>query len=232
MSQDAYSGVDNLEAMEEAKNYNRFLLDLFCSHTRPGTKTLDFGAGLGTFAEMARSRALDVHCLEPDDSLRERLHSRGFPSYASLEETHETFGFIYSLNVLEHIEDDIGALVALRRHLAPDGRIFIYVPAFPALFSSMDRKVGHFRRYTMPMMRERLDKAGLSPCAMRYADSLGFWASLLYKRFGSPQGDVKPGEVRTYDRFVFPVSRRLDRLTGSVFGKNLWVLAEHRKATR
>jgi hypothetical protein len=93
------------------------------------------------------------------------------------------------------------------------------------LFSSMDRKVGHFRRYTRRLLCVRLREAGFDIHQASYADSLGFIASLLYKWFGNDRGDLNPVALRNYDRFVFPVSRALDLLTNGFIGKNLVVAA-------
>ena len=40
-----YIGIANLEAMREAKKYNRFLVDLVLRVARPGYVIVDFGAG-------------------------------------------------------------------------------------------------------------------------------------------------------------------------------------------
>ena len=51
-----YTGTDNLEAMKEAVNYNRFLAALVAGEARPGERLLDFGAGVGTFAHALADR--------------------------------------------------------------------------------------------------------------------------------------------------------------------------------
>jgi predicted SAM-dependent methyltransferase len=55
---------------------------------------------------------------------------------------------IYSSNVLEHIEDDSRALNEMFAKLQINGKLAIYVPAFMFLFSDLDIKAGHFRRYS------------------------------------------------------------------------------------
>ena len=71
-----------------------------------------------------------------------------------------SFNYIYTLNVLEHIEDDAAALRSLHAKLTDGGKLLIYVPAFPVLYTSMDAKVGHVRRYTRDTLMTRVTAAG------------------------------------------------------------------------
>lgn len=221
----SYSGRDNLEAMRVADRYNAFLVDLVDKNARPADRMLDFGAGLGIFAEALRDKGHDVACLEVDGALRERLANRGFvaiESPAGLAD--DSLDYVYSLNVLEHIDDDVAALKALAPKLRRGGRCMIYVPAFPLLFSAMDRQVGHHRRYTSASLRDALQAAGFAVQRLEYADSLGFFASLAYRILGG-SGVLDPRSVRTYDRWIFPLSRALDRLTNRWIGKNVFAVA-------
>lgn len=63
-------------------------------------------------------------------------------------------------DVLEHIEADARWLQATYQLLAPGGRIYLTVPAFRALWSVDDDHAGHFRRYTLPGLRQVLESAG------------------------------------------------------------------------
>jgi SAM-dependent methyltransferase len=225
----AYTGVDNLEAMVEARRYNAFLTDAVLRAAGEARSALDFGAGVGTFAAMVRERGLDVSCVEVDADLRRVLSERGFTAYAGLEAVAaDSVPFAYSLNVLEHIEDDAAALRALASRLVPGGRVLLYVPAFQVLYSSMDRKVGHFRRYRRAGLLELVRAAGLQPERAEYVDSLGWLASLVFKAIGNAEGDLSPRSVALYDRFVFPASRLLDLGLNRLLGKNLLVVASRR----
>ena len=128
--------------------------------------------------------------------------------------------------MLEHIEDDSGALSVLHDRLKPGGRIIIYVPAFGVLFSSMDRLVGHHRRYRRRELSEKLRATGFAIESAYYVDSLGFFSALAYRLIGKETGVISPGAVKIYDRFLFPLSRLLDRLVLGSFGKNLVVVAD------
>jgi len=222
----AYAGTENLEVMKEAALYNRYLIRLVAAHIRPGDTVLDFGAGVGTFAYPLRARGIDLVCVEPDAASRGGLERAGFRTHAALAGIADgSVNFIYTLNVLEHIADDRGALRALARTLAPGGRILVYVPAFQMLFSSMDRKVGHLRRYRRRPLERMVGEAGLRVARSQYVDSLGFPATLVYRTVGSAHGDINRTALTLYDRVVFPISLVLDKLVSRWLGKNLLVIA-------
>jgi SAM-dependent methyltransferase len=222
LSSAEYSGIANLEVMEEAVRYNDFLARLVVSVAPPGGRLLDFGAGTGRFAGRVAAQGFDVVCVEPDRRLRGELERKGLRATADLAGVPSgSIDAVYSLNVLEHIEDDAAALEGLRRVLKPGGRLLLYVPAFMMLYSAMDRRVGHVRRYRKQPLARLVRNAGFTVEEVRYADSLGFAASIALKLFGSRSGDLSPGTVRFYDRWLFPLSRALDRILSPVVGKNL-----------
>ena len=221
-----YTGIDNLEIMAEAVNYNRFLSMLIRKQITPGMRVLDIGAGIGTFAKMLHEEGYKVTCFEPDAKQAEHIRSIGLDSVQALETlAPASFDFIYSLNVLEHIEDDKVASVQWLRLLVPDGRLLIYVPAFQLLYSSMDKKVGHFRRYTKRSLSEMTNGTGGHVVVSRYVDSFGFLASLLYKYGNDGTGSLNRYVLNIYDKFVFPVSRVIDVITGGLIGKNVYIIA-------
>jgi SAM-dependent methyltransferase len=222
MQQQAYSGVDNLEVMQEAVNYNRYLLDTVRRYAPAGGKVLDFGAGSGQFAVPLAELGMDVTALEPDQLLQQRLRAKGLRAVGSTDELPDgSFDYIYTLNVLEHIEDDAGALRSLHAKLSSHGKLLIYVPAFPVLYTSMDTKVGHVRRYTRQTLTSCVTAAGFRIERVAYADSVGFFATLLFKAIGNDDGNVSIGALKLYDRLVFPISRALDQVAQRWFGKNL-----------
>ena len=230
MSQDArfeYSGTANLEVMAEAVRYNAFLNAWVYGGVSGAAAVLDFGAGLGTFARALSARGLSVRCVEPDAAQRAVIAEAGLPVHASLQEVQPAaLDLVYTLNVLEHIEDDLQALADIRRVLRHGGRLFVYVPAFQCLYSSMDQRVGHVRRYRKAELVEKLRQAGYRVSRAEYVDSLGFLAAWVYKTTDRSGGHLNLRALAFYDRWCFPVSRWLDRLGCCYwFGKNVLVEA-------
>jgi SAM-dependent methyltransferase len=225
-SQLSYTGVDVLETLEGATNYNSLLLDLILKNSQGRSRMLDFGAGTGTFAKLLRTKGIEVVCVEPDTHLAEGLIRDGFLTFNDLSDVSDgSFEFIFTLNVLEHVEDDWTSFRRLASKLAKGGRILVYVPAFQILWTSLDEKVKHCRRYRRAGLQRLARSAGLTVCKTRYADSVGFFAALGFKVLGNKNGDLSARAVSLYDRCIVPLSRLLDLLVGRLFGKNVYLIA-------
>ncbi len=226
----AFTGTDNLEVMTEAVNYNRFLRDSVLEYVRPGAKVLDFGAGPGTFADLMAESGVKVDCLEPDKSLQRLLSDKGHHviDYDSWTEQTGSYDVIYLLNVLEHIKNDQEAAEQIAALLRPGGRVIVYVPAYEMLFSAMDYKVEHFRRYRRPQLQRIVRNTGLRIERSIYCDPMGFFATLAYRIGGRRDGSISIPALKAYDRMVFPLSRALHPVTGKMFGKNILVVASAR----
>ncbi len=222
-----HSGGENLEVMQEAVRYNRYLRELVRRNAGFAETALDFGAGIGTFSSAVDLPPARVHCVEPDARARDVLSDQGYQVHADLSDVDDAaVQYVFSLNVLEHIENDAAALANLHRVLEPGGRLFLYLPAFNLLFTSMDAHVGHHRRYRLSGIKKLLLQAGFEVEKKAYADALGFFATLAFKLVGSSEpAPLNPRIVRLYDRYCFPLSRALSVPLAGVLGKNLYVVA-------
>ena len=224
-----YTGVSTLEVLTSAVKYQRFLTGLLTRAAgvpAAGGKVADFGAGLGALSRDARSLGWQVTCIELDPGLRARLHADGFDAAESLDDiSPRSLDFLYSYNVLEHIEDDTGVVSAFHRVLKPGAPLLLYVPAFALLYGPLDRAVGHVRRYRRKGLTDLVESAGFTVEVCHYCDSLGFAAALAYRGVGDRSGQLDERAVKLYDRILFPSSRRLDYFAQRFFGKNLVLIA-------
>jgi SAM-dependent methyltransferase len=192
------------------------------------TSICEFGAGTGFLADIfSKNYGLSPVCVELDPQLCEHIKKKGYTAVRHLSELPNQFDAIYTSNVLEHIEDDIQALRDLYSKLKQGGRIGIYVPANPILFSQMDKAIGHFRRYRKRELIEKVELANFRIIQVQFDDSLGFFASLVLKFLGYRNllglGTTK--SLRIYDDLVFPISNFLDNVGLRFFlGKNLLLI--------
>src|SRR5215216_4877359 len=112
-----YSGVDVLEALECAHNYNDYLTRLVCESTE-SKDLIDFGAGIGTFSKRLRTAGYHVKCIELDPVQRQILEEQGFDTLENISSVpDDSASFIFSLNVFEHIEHDAIAIRKVREKL-------------------------------------------------------------------------------------------------------------------
>lgn len=227
-----YSATAELKAGEKfLTNYNRHLIKKLTKHQKSSANVLEFGAGIGTLADLWKlETGVQPDCLEIDPNLQSIIESRGFHCYASLDLVEKKYDLIYSSNVLEHIEDDQLALKQINSKLNKCGALIIYVPAFQILYSNLDEHVGHYRRYAKHDLINKLENAGFYIAGVSYVDCIGFFAWLYTKLRGYVPNESVQGSMRSYDRFIFPFSKLLDELGFKyMFGKNLLVYAHKSK---
>ena len=153
--------------------------------------------------------------IEIDPTLCQRLAEQGHDVYALDDIQHGTADYIYSINVLEHIEDDEAVMAEIFNKLKSGSRFYVYAPAFTSLWMPMDDLVGHVRRYRKSEMVQKLKTADLKIETASYIDSAGFFATLLMKPFARADGVLNVGLVKLFDKVCFPVGRLLDKL---IFG--------------
>ena len=223
-----YTGIQVLEAVSYARNYNQSLLDIIKKETTKIKKPfiVDFGAGEAMYASMLRDQLnIDPVCIELDKKLREMAKKDGFKTAASIQEISKKADIVYSLNVFEHIENDEAIAKEIYDNIKSGGTLIVYVPAFQILYSSMDKLVEHYRRYRLKRLRNILESVGFDIIKIEYADPLGFFAAALFKIFGNKNGYISPFGVKVFDRFIYPVSKLIQPLTAKLFGKNVYAVA-------
>jgi hypothetical protein len=220
-------------ALGEAANYRRALADEFAPHLRGGV--IEVGAGIGQFtAELIRLPEIRrLISVEPEGAFCAR-HRLAFPGRVLVEGTLDDvaggdWDGIVSINVLEHIEEDAAELersAALLR--ARHGHLCLFVPARPEIYAPIDRDFGHFRRYTLPGLRAKLEAAGFEVVRLSYFNLPGYflwWLNFcLLKKRG-----FEPWKVRAYDRAIFPWAHRLEsRVMRPPIGQSLIAVARAR----
>jgi SAM-dependent methyltransferase len=93
----------------------------------------------------------------------------------------DSFELAASLDVIEHLEDDLGALRELRRVVAPGGSLLVTVPAYQWLWSGHDEVNHHFRRYTRRSLQRAGEQAGWQQVRTTYFNSLLLPAAILLR---------------------------------------------------
>lgn len=92
-----------------------------------------------------------------------------------------TFDLAASLDVIEHLEDDLAALRELRRVVKPGGTLLVTVPAYQWLWSGHDEVNHHHRRYTRRTLQRVGEEAGWQQVRTTYFNSLLLPAAILLR---------------------------------------------------
>lgn len=218
----------SLDGLEGADNYNRWIVDQFAPYLTGDI--CELGAGHGTMTGLLAEHGHVVAC-DPSPRCARTLKERyGDDPRIDVVQGEflevaagRQFDAVVLINVIEHIEDDEGALASIREHLKPGGHVLVYAPALPSLYSEYDRKIGHYRRYRRSTIVARMFGAGLEVVEARYMNSIGvaaWW--LMTKKLG--RVPTSSGPVSFYDRAVIPWLRKAEADKRLPVGQSLVVV--------
>jgi len=150
-------------------------------------EVLDVGAGSGIFSRQLLEAGVSKHatCVDPAylEEHEESCEGGTLSFVREVLEPHQSL--VLMMDVLEHVDDDVGLLRAYSCNLPADGRVLITVPAFRFLWSRHDEFLEHYRRYTRSMVERMVEAAGLEVVRSRYFYGLLFPAVAAMRLYES-----------------------------------------------
>jgi len=148
-------------------------------------RILDAGCGSGrNMIELARHGAVTGVELSSASVALARARGCGEVIEGSALEmpfAEASFELAVSLDVIEHLEDDLAALRELRRVVAPQGALLVTVPAYQWLWSGHDVINHHHRRYTRRSLQRVAEQAGWRQVRTTYFNSLLLPVAILLR---------------------------------------------------
>ncbi|MCL4782527.1 MAG: glycosyltransferase [Bryobacterales bacterium] len=187
-----------------------------------GDAVLELRAGTGHLSSQLMAKRLRYVVSDKDPLMLHALENRflrtpnvqvaeidpGDPQ--SFEPFAEAFDSVVCLNVLEFESDPTATLKAIAGVLHPGARVVALVPHKKALFGSIDKPLGHLRRFERRELTGMMAEAGLRPVAVREFNrvgSLSWWiyGKILHRR------RVAKVTLKLFDKSMW-LWRRLDRL--------------------
>ncbi|WP_328463764.1 class I SAM-dependent methyltransferase [Actinoplanes sp. NBC_00393] len=216
-----------LEGLATAVNHRRWFVELALPYL--GDNPIEIGSGLGDYAiewaeHLPRFTATEA---DPDRLvlLKERMAEHTNIDVKQMllpsPEANGEYSAAVSYNVLEHIEDHVGALSSMKDLVRPGGRVIIIVPAFMFAMSQVDIATGHIRRYTKKTLSAAFIEAGLEIEKIHYANALGligyYGATSIFK-LAPKEGPM----VKVYDSVVLPVTKAAERVVKPPFGQSVF----------
>jgi SAM-dependent methyltransferase len=212
---------------------DRWLVDRF--HRYLGPRLLEVGCGWGNILRLVEASVQEIVAIDLDPESVEHVRDlyRSRPDFvalvgdicdpATVEAVGGGFDTVLSINVLEHVQDDLLALTHMKRVLAPGGHLVAVVPAHARIHNRMDRAIGHYRRYSKADMAAKLTHIGCEVVTLSYINPLGALGWLINGRL---LGRTTPpaGQLKLMNAIV-PVLRRLEALGEPPFGISLLAVA-------
>ena len=233
--------TSDLEDLRGLTNYQSWIYQ----EIRPflGLKLVEVGAGLGTFTKVIidnhlTSSLASLVLYEPAQNLFPRLKGfleKEYPDLISTKRVITSNSFfspslreydtIILVNVLEHIENDANFIQEAIDALVPSGRLILFVPALPWLYSDFDKEVGHYRRYTQEGLNGLVEKAGFEIIKSIYMDLLGILPWYTFNVIGNAKA-INPKLAKLYDKLGIPLTKSFEKLSPPKIGKNILIVGQ------
>lgn len=205
------------------------------------TRLLNIGCGTGgTIPMLSKFGSLDN--VEVSQEAIDICRDKGFSNVKKIDGIKlpfkdNEFDIAVALDVLEHIEDDSGALKEWHRILKKNGRVFITVPAYQWLWSEHDESLHHHRRYTLSGLHKKLNRAGFRVQKRTYAIVFSFplivgyrfIKSILPKKKGGKLATsyvFLPNSVNLFFIWLLSIEAWLLQYINAPFGTSLLIVAE------
>jgi 2-polyprenyl-3-methyl-5-hydroxy-6-metoxy-1,4-benzoquinol methylase len=216
--------VDEIEETHWWFVGKRHILRAILPDTTPIKRVLDLGCGTGGILRdwMNRSRCFGIdrsavalkYCAEAGfDTL-----VRG--DVTQLPFQNESFDTIFLMDVIEHLDDDVGFLESASELCTPGGQLVVAVPAFQLLWSQHDDTYHHKRRYTAKQLRAVIAAAGLTPERTTYTNSLLFPVALVWRVLSYRLGLGRFAPTNDF----WPVPASLNALLTALYRFEAWML--------
>lgn len=129
------------------------------------------------------------------------------------------FDSIFALNVFEHVERDEFALKQMYDMLKDGGNLIILVPCHKFLYNVIDKKVGHFRRYTKKELESKIKNTDFKIIKIRYFNMLGILGWYL-------NGNILKNEIisdsatKIFEKII-PIEKHLEKILHNPTGLSL-----------
>lgn len=220
--------------MAKAKRYRRWQFDLVAPYL--SGKVLEIGGGIGNFTPDLATVSESVISLEPNAFCHRQLVEKTKTlanvtvQNITAEELDRQMPPNYRadaavcMNVLEHLKDDELAVNTFAKRLKTGGLLVLLIPAGPWLFGEIDRRLGHYRRYSKPSVRALMQKTGFSIVKLRYFNFIGLWGWWWNARVAKSltQNDR---QIHIFDNYIVPWQSRLEAIVPPPVGQSLLVVA-------
>jgi SAM-dependent methyltransferase len=228
-------GLHTLEVIAKADRFNKWMYDQFKLQLKG--EILEIGSGIGNISQLVIEDGRSITLSDYNDEYCESLRKK-FSQYSNVREVikidlldpdfenkyssyKEKFDSIFLLNVIEHIEDDLIAVKNCDSLLKAGGHLILLAPAYPWLYCTFDKQLGHYRRYSLKQLKELLRKGTFSILKGDYFNFAGIAGWFLFGKIMNKKM-LGSGEMSAFNKIV-PLAKAVDKILGRSIGLSIIV---------
>ncbi len=231
-------GHNTLTNLSSADNFNKWIYQSI----KPWLKgrVLEIGSGIGNISSLIVEDGFPLMITEVNDTYLEILRQKFIgvnlvsdifqinlvdPDFEQkFQHLFNSFDTVIAINVIEHIENDLIAFKNAQKFLKQEGRLIVLVPNAECLYNSLDKNLGHIRRYNKNKINNAFSKIGLIPETLFYFNFIGvvgWWVSgnLLKNK-------TIPKYLLNIFEFIVQYTSWMDKLFRNWFGLSIIVVGK------
>lgn len=222
-----------LESMSQATYYNEWVKEQFASYLKGDI--LEVGCGIGNFSEIlagyGQLTAIDINQAYVKEAKR-GVGKKAEIGVGDIEKgkyffDKNFFDSIVCINVLEHIKDDRIALENIYKLLSPQGFLILLVPSHAFLYNSIDKSIGHYRRYEKDQLEEMLIEHNFKIEKSKRINLLG---SIGWFVAGKLLGEkhISESKIKIFN-LISPLFLLLEKIIETPIGTSILIIARKKE---
>jgi 2-polyprenyl-3-methyl-5-hydroxy-6-metoxy-1,4-benzoquinol methylase len=172
LSRDIYKDSDQeiLDVLSATRRFNKWMADTLMPYV--GEHVLELGAGIGNMTRHLAPKRKSYTATDVESEHLARLRNRfqhrqnlkvcecDLTNAADFSEFEGQIDTVVCLNVLEHVADDLLGLQNIHAALKQGGRAIILVPHGQEVYGTLDKVLGHQRRYSHEELQKKMEAVG------------------------------------------------------------------------
>lgn len=209
--------IKEIKQMEDTHWWHRAKREIIASviqkeidKSKKKLRILEIGAGtsllIKEFINSAETYALDrsktALSLSKKNGIANTIHA-DLGTYTGFKKNF--YDIVVAADVLEHLEDDLGAAKKIYQMLKKGGVFIIHVPAHKSLFSYWDESLGHFRRYEKMDLQKLIKSSGFNTSFLSFRLPTVYPFVKLFRKITKEKKKKRKSDFEQFSLLNFPL---------------------------
>ena len=214
ISKDFYESVDYRNCVDNSSNIDDFyknhdheqirVLDFLNLGDLRGKKIADIGCGAGSLLDFMKGVAASTYSVEPAEHFKQNNLKKGHQAYSYCSDLNKDLGeeqldIVFSMSVIEHIEDVKPFLNDIYKSLKPGGTFWLSTPnnddalkeLLPEDYKKFYFRKVHFWYFNKNSITFLLNQVGFKNVQVHFFQRFGLSNFLNWLNFKKPSGNAQ-----------------------------------------